>query len=187
MEPVSLVLGLSKLIPTVVGWFGNDDDAKTAEGIISIAKTVTGIEDPKTAVEQIKNDPALHIKFQEAMQPIIISRLEEDTKRLQSTNETMRAEYASKSWYISGWRPTFGYIVAFSWLFMMVALGLAIISEPAKAPAIINAMASLSFMWGIALAVLGVNVQQRSKDKQLAAGQSSAPGILSAITNRLMK
>lgn len=187
MEPISLALGLSELIPAIVGWFGNEDDAETANKIIDVAKSVAGINNAMSAVEDIKNNPSLHIEFKKAMQPIIISRLEENTKRLQATNETMRAEYASKSWYISGWRPTFGYIVAFSWLFMMVALGLTIISEPAKAPAIINAMASLSFMWGIALAVLGVNVQQRSKDKQLAAGQAPVPGILSTLTHRLIK
>jgi len=187
MEPISIVMGLSKIIPAVASWFGNDDDADTAESIIDIAKAVTGIEDPQDAAEQIKNDPALHIQFQQAMQPIIISRLEEDTKRLQATNETMRAEYASKSWYISGWRPTFGYIVAFSWLFMMIAMGVSILKNPTQAPTIIAAMSNLSFMWGIALAVLGVNVQQRSKDKQLSAGHAPMPGLLSSLTKKFLK
>jgi len=39
---------------------------------------------------------------------------------------------------------------------------------------------ALTPMWGIALAVLGVNVHKRSQDKQVAAGQAPS-GILNAI------
>lgn len=186
MEPISIALGLSKLVPQVVSWFGDDDDVKTAETLIDVAKTVTGVDDPQDAVTQIKNDPGLQIQFQQAMQPVIISRMEERTKRLEAVNQTMRAEYASKSRYVSSWRPTFGYLVALSWFLMMAALSYAIFDSPKEAPAIIAAMASLSFMWGIAMAVLGVNVQQRSKDKQTAVGLPQPPGIMSAVAQRIM-
>lgn len=186
MEPLSIALGLSKLVPQVVSWFGNDDDVKTAETLIDVARTVTGTDDPQDAVKQIENDPALQIQFQQAMQPVIIARMEATTKRLEAVNQTMRAEYASKSRFVSSWRPTFGYLVALSWFLMMAALSYVIFDSPKEAPAIISAMASLSFMWGIAMAVLGVNVQQRSKDKQTAAGVAQSPGIMSSLAQRFI-
>jgi len=189
MDPITLALGLSKLVPVVSTWFAGDSstDTSTAEKVLRVAQEVSGISDPQNAVNLINSDPALHIKFQQAMQPVIVSRLEETTKRLQAVNETMRAEVASKSWYIAGWRPTLGYAVTFSWLFLMAALCFTIFNTPDKAPAVINSMASLSFMWGIALSVLGINVQQRSKDKQLAAGVLPVPGLLASIASRVLK
>jgi hypothetical protein len=187
MEPLTLAVGLSKLVPSVMRWFGNDDDAKTADQIIDVAKKVTGVNDSQSAVDLIHDDPELQLEFQQAMQPVIIARYEAETKQLESVNATMRAEYASKRWFIAGWRPFFGYIVALSWFMLMVAIGVVIFTSPKEAPAIIAAIGSLSFMWSIALGVLGVSVHKRSKDKQLAAGQASPPGLLSAIASRIMK
>ncbi len=76
------------------------------------------------------------------------------------------------------WRPTFGYAVTAAWAAQMAAIAWAVVAHPTDAPAILAAAASLSAMWGVALAVLGVAVHERSRDKALAAGQP-APGLAS--------
>lgn len=95
---------------------------------------------------------------------------ERDTGILAEVNATMRAEAASDDRYVKRWRPTFGYVVAFTWGVQMTALSVAVVMYPAEAPALINAMVALQFMWGVALSVLGISVVKRSHDKQVAAG-----------------
>lgn len=186
-DPITIALGLSKIVPGIVRFFGGDDAADVADKTIGIAKRIAGIDDPEEAIHAINNDPSLQIQLQQAMQPVLIAQFESEAKKLESINATMRAEYASNRSFVANWRPFFGYVVALSWLLLMVALSVVILTKPEEAPAIIAAMASLSFMWSIALAVLGVSVQQRSKDKQIAAGHSPGPGIVSAIASRFLK
>lgn len=186
-DPITLAIGLSKVVPGIVRWLGGDKAGDVADTAIDVAKTIAGVDDGESALTQIQNDPALQIAYQQAMQPVLVARYEAETKQLESINATMRAEYASKQWFIAGWRPFFGYIVAVSWLLLMVALGYVIFAAPDKAPAVISAMASLSFMWSIALAVLGISVRERSKDKQVAAGHDPGMGLMGAIASRIMK
>lgn len=91
-------------------------------------------------------------------------------------NATIRAETRAEDAYVRRWRPTFGYMVALTWGLQMGAVAWAVLAAPADAPAILAAAGSLSVMWGVALAVLGVAVHERSRDKAVAAGQP-APGL----------
>ena len=93
-------------------------------------------------------------------------------------NATMRAETRAEDAYVRRWRPTFGYAVTAAWALQMAAIAWAVIAHPLDAPAIFAGAASLSAMWGVALAVLGIAVHERSRDKALAAGQP-APGLAS--------
>ncbi len=105
---------------------------------------------------------------------------------LSQINETYRSEVRSDDAYVRRWRPTFGYAVALTWVLQVGALVYAIVQHPEQAGAIIAAMASLSFIWGIALSILGVNVVKRSQDKQLATGQTPEPSLLSALVKRVI-
>ena len=91
-------------------------------------------------------------------------------------NATLRAETRAEDAYVRRWRPTFGYAVTAAWGLQMAAIAWTVVAHPADAPAILAAAASLSAMWGVALAVLGVAVHERSRDKALAAGLP-APGL----------
>lgn len=101
-------------------------------------------------------------------------------------NETFRSEVRSEDAYVRRWRPTFGYAVALTWVMQVGALVYAIVRHPEQAGTIIAAMASLSFIWGIALSILGVSVVRRSRDKQLAAGHPPEPSVLGALLSRVV-
>ncbi len=95
------------------------------------------------------------------------AQIRADARVVAAVNRTIRAEADNADPYVRRWRPTFGYVVAAAWGSQMAALSWAIVSAPAAAPALINAMTALTTMWGIALGVLGVSVVKRSHDKAL--------------------
>jgi len=78
---------------------------------------------------------------------------------------SLRWERLDDGWYVRGWRPTFGYAVAFGWVATTGAVAWAVVHEPAQAPAIIAALMETAPLWGMALGVLGVAVVKRSQDK----------------------
>lgn len=120
-------------------------------------------------------------------------QLAAETARLTQVNQTMRAEAASNDGYVRRWRPTFGYAVALAWV--VQAFGIigaclyAAIASPTAAGPIIDAVgnmvSALGMQWAVALSVLGVSVAKRSQDKQVAAGQQPAGGVLGALAKRL--
>ena len=63
-------------------------------------------------------------------------------------------------------RPIFGYIVAIAWGLQMLAVAFVILFKTQDAPAIINAMSSLSTTWAVGLSVLGIYVYRRKTDKK---------------------
>ncbi|MEI8393348.1 MAG: 3TM-type holin [Rhodospirillaceae bacterium] len=92
---------------------------------------------------------------------------------LREINQTMRAEVGSDDPYVRRMRPTFGYIMAFSWLAQMWSLAWIIVTAPAQAGGVVNAMASLGTIWSVGLGVLGIYVYKRSDEKKLAVGQKA--------------
>lgn len=142
----------------------------------TVLASVFGAENDAQAVsEAIQADPkaAAKLKAAEMGHAAEMRRmvLEAETTRLAEINKTMRAELATDDKYKTWWRPTFGYMAAITWFVQGLAIVYAIIAEPMEAPKIIEAIASLGMMWSVALAVLGVQINARSKDKQTATGQ----------------
>lgn len=190
---VSAIMGLAHLVPGLVRLFQGDKAGDVAQKAVDVAKVITGTESPEEAAQQIKNDPALLVKYQEAMNPIVIAELEAEAAKLESVNQTIRAEYNQDDLYTKRWRPTYGYCAAITWTLQMLGLtfivGWAVIAAPKDAPGVIAAIAGmlspLMVLWGVALAVLGVSVAARSQDKANKLGQQSKPGILSSIAQRI--
>jgi len=175
------IYALAQLAPTVLGLFTKDETAtKAAEAVSTVAQAITGKSTNDDALAALKTDPKLLIEYQNAMNAQAISMYQEETKRLESVNATIRAEAASADPFTRRWRPFYGYVVALTWGGQMGAISYLVIAEPNQVAAIINAMVALSFMWVTALSVLGVAVHERSKDKQVAAGQQPA-GLLDAF------
>lgn len=106
---------------------------------------------------------------------------------LHEINQTIRAEVASDDPYVRRMRPTFGYIMALTWCAQMGGLAWVIVTEPAQAGTVINAMASLGAIWSVGLGVLGIYVYKRSDDKRLAAGAPDAgdTGALGTLARAL--
>lgn len=163
-------------------------------GMIS---SVLGVENTPEAVATALKDPAQVLelkKFEiEHKSELVRLNLEAETKQLSEVNQTIRAEAASSDPYVRRWRPTFGYCVAGAWtlqvLGIIFAVIWAVIAAPEKASEVINAIGALcgalTASWAVALAVLGVNVHKRSKDKETAAGTPAPAGILSTIVNAI--
>lgn len=174
-----LAADVSKFAPAIGGALGGP--AGGAVG--TVLASVFGAENNAQAVsEAIQADPqaAAKLKAAEMDHAAEMRRmvLEAETSRLGEINKTMRAELATDGKYKTWWRPTFGYLAAGTWTIQGLAIVYAIIAQPAEAPRIIEAIAGLGMMWSVALGVLGVQINARSKDKQTATGQAPQ-GLLS--------
>lgn len=64
MDPITLGLMALKFAPAVAGWIGGKDAKETAEKVVGIAESVTGLKGD-VAVEALSKDPDLAYKFEE--------------------------------------------------------------------------------------------------------------------------
>ena len=64
MAPIiPIAMGLLEIAPALAGMFRGKKAKKAAEAVVGIAKAVSGIADPQAAVETIKGNPDLVLKF----------------------------------------------------------------------------------------------------------------------------
>lgn len=147
--------------------------------------------DPESAVklQQVQSDE--RVRLREIAGKQAIAGIEAETEQHRTVNETMRAELKAGSGYRAGWRPAFGYIMAFNMAVISLAFAAgigAIIHEPTNAGDISDGFAAMlsSFVtiFSIGLGVLGVQVHKRSKDKELADGIKK-PGMLQQLRGAL--
>jgi hypothetical protein len=155
----------------------------------ALVSSVLGVDnEPDEVHKALEADPSLLLKLRQAemeqqakLQQMMV---ESETQRMTQINETIRAELASGDKFKSYWRPLFGYIMAITWGTIMLATTYQILFNPDKVASIIAALGQLSGLWGIGLAVLGVNVWKRSDDKAQAYGRPPE-GIISALATRI--
>jgi len=166
MDPITIALGLSQFVPSIVRWIGGDKAGDVAQHVVNVARAVTGAGDGDAALAALKADPQLVLQYQQAMVAYERDLYAEDTKRLQAINQTMQVEAASADPYVRRMRPTFGYIMAITWAATMLAVARAIAVAPSTAPTIIASVSQLTGLWGIGLAVLGIYVYKRSDEKK---------------------
>ena len=88
---------------------------------------------------------------------------------LSEINQSLRAEVASDDKYVRRMRPTFGYLMAFTWAAQMFGIAYVIMFETDKAGVVMAAMGNLSAIWAVGLSVLGIYVYRRSDDKKALA------------------
>jgi hypothetical protein len=170
MDPISIAMGLATIVPKIVGWIGGDKAEATANKVLDVAKSVTGIGDPKSAVDAIKADPALALQFQQAVMALELALAQEENKTLAEVNATMRAEGASEHWPQWSWRPFWGFSSGTAFLFVALLccwLGyLAVSARDMTAlqmiPQLVGAFATLFAIPG---AILGVTAWKRGQEK----------------------
>ncbi len=186
--PLALTVA-SEFAPGIVRHLAGDKAGDVADTVANVARQVTGADDLDEAAAIARADPAVAAQLRLALAETDMSleqtRLEEETKRLESINKTIRAEASSQDAFVRRWRPMFGYIAGFSWGTQMAALAWVIVATPEYAAEVITAMASLSVIWSVALAVLGVNITARSRDKQVASGQPPPAGLINTVVGKL--
>lgn len=115
------------------------------------------------------------------------------------TGQTMRVEYGSSDPFVRHWRPMWGYVTAYAWAGEALAIvgGIAggvtaaLMGQTKAAQVVLGSMpiiiGSMAALWSIALAVLGVNIVQRSKDKALQSGHTPEPGLIASFLNKIVK
>ena len=165
MDPISIALGLSQFVPGIVRWIAGDDAGKVAEDVVGIAKAVSGQDDGDKALKAIQKNPELALQFQRDMQSFELGKYQEETKRLEAINATMRKEYSSNDPYVRRMRPTFGYIMAATWLAQMMAVAYVIAFDTENVGKVLVGISQLSTIWTVGLAVLGIYVYRRSSEK----------------------
>lgn len=182
-----VITALISAAPALLGLFDGDGEGtaeKVAKVASDVARSVTGKGNDGEALKALEADPELLLEYQRQTAQRAISLYQEETKRLQAVNETIRAEAASTDPYVRRMRPTMGYALILSWTMTMAAVVYTIVDDPGAAASVIVALADLSIMWSVALSVLGLYVYKRSEDKKPAAGQGL--GVLGRIAGRVL-
>ena len=191
MDPITIALGLAKLVPWIAGQLAGEKAQETAETVVRVAQAVTGIEDPEEAARKVAGDRGELLKFETALNEWRLQMAREDTARLIEINRTMQAEGQADDPWRRRWRPYWGFVSGTAFgiqIFgLMFIMGWAVIAEPAESAVIIERLAglasSLMTTWALALAVLGVAVWKRSEDKQTQAGLNPK-GILDSLRGK---
>lgn len=109
-------------------------------------------------------------------------KMSENQTALSEINASLRAEVNSADAYVRRMRPTFGYLMAFTWAAQMFGVAYVVIFETEKAAAVMNGMESLSAIWGVGLSVLGIYVYKRSEEKKGTLSTSIIDRILPKST-----
>ena len=79
--PLALSLA-THYAPKLVGWLAGEKAEDTAIQVVEVAKALTGIPDPVMAVQAIKQDPELQLRFQEQANNLELGLAREETARL---------------------------------------------------------------------------------------------------------
>lgn len=98
-------------------------------------------------------------------------KISETQAAYEQVNESLRAEVSSEDAYVRRMRPTFGYLIAFTWAAQMFAIAYIIVFKTSESSVILQAMESLDMIWGIGLSVLGVYVYKRSEEKKISPSE----------------
>ncbi|WP_085593481.1 3TM-type holin [Thalassospira sp. MCCC 1A01428] len=88
------------------------------------------------------------------------------TADIASVNSTMTTEAQSDHWWVSGWRPFWGFASATAWAFLAGCLGIAILRGDGVGIALSVFNAVPETFWLIPLAVLGIASWHRGKEKR---------------------
>ena len=172
-----LIPALIQLAPTLIGLFTDDPKASTVAEIASdVARAVTGEDNDDDALTALNNDPKLLIEYQRATADEAIALYREETKRLQSINKTIRAEVTSSDPYVRRMRPTWGYVMAATWSLIMVVIGRDLWEYPGM---LTQTLPHIVTLFGLGLAVLGVYVHGRTREKSGKKG-----GILGDVLSK---
>ncbi|MDF1749950.1 MAG: 3TM-type holin [Alphaproteobacteria bacterium] len=160
MLPMLLAqIGLPLLVKAVGGALSNSSNSVAKAAGEALGQVDTEISAGRLDGDQLK-EANRHLEA--------IATLEATTDQtwLQEVNQTIRAESTSEDAYVRRMRPTFGYIMAFTWAAQMGAIAYTVVADPQQAAPVIAAVASLGTIWTVGLSVLGIYVYRRSGEKQ---------------------
>ncbi len=159
MLPVLLAkIGLPVLIKTVSQALGNVDNPVAKAASTTLQQVDDAISLGQISPEEIK-EANRHVEKMAELESA------EANTTITQVNESLRAEAASQDIYVRRMRPTFGYIMAFTWAAQMLAIAFVILDNPDQAGSVMRAMGDLDTIWTVGLSVLGIYVYKRSQEK----------------------
>ena len=200
MEWSSVGKSILKVAPMVGGLLLGPPGAALGATVSMIASTLGVGPDPEEILNTIK-DPAMLLKLKELeitnrtelvrlQTESTVQQMAEETKRIQSVNETMRVEAKTEHWIQYAWRPIWGLVSAGT--FLMVSIFICIIAYKAittgdggslgHIPLIIGAFTSL---FSIPAAILGIASWHRGKEKIEGVKKEEivAQGLISRVVD----
>ncbi len=152
-------VGLPVLIAIVGGALSVLDHPAAKTAVQALGKVENALKSGQITPEQL----AEANRHSEKMAEMEIENYQES---LSEINKSLRAEIASEDKYVRRMRPTFGYLMAFTWGAQMFGIAYVIIFDTDKAGVVMAAMGNLSAIWAVGLSVLGIYVYKRSEDKR---------------------
>jgi hypothetical protein len=183
---------VAKYAPTVATALGGPAAGGIASGAAAMVTGLLGVENSPAGLVAATQDPAKQAELirieNEHKRELTRMAFEaqakadaEETARLSETNATMRAELSHEGVYKSGWRPAIGWVLAMAFGVMSVAMAVSLLRDPSQLPAIMDGVITLVVAMA---AVLGVNINARSKDKRVAMTGEAPRSFLDAIRTK---
>ncbi len=159
-----------------------------------VASELGVANEPKAIEKAILNDTTsllrlaeIESQYETKLKELLLAhaQLHSDERKVQlaAQHATIQAEIASNDTFVRRWRPTWGYVMCFSWVVTVIAVSVVMMLHPLQAATVIAAVAALQPMYTIGLLVLGVNIHKRSQDKQVAAGLP-IKGVFDAVVDK---
>jgi len=177
------VKGAAPLVATVLG-----GPAGAAASVIGGIASLFGSEpEPDKIAEAIKADPEAMIKLRqfESQNRTELAKLsiQSATQITLAVNQTMQAESQSDKWWVSAWRPFWGFISGAAFFALVIFVCFlaweAISTKDPSAIAMIPALVSAFIgLFGVPAAILGIASWHRGKEKRIKAGEVEQPNIL---------
>ncbi|MBF0251092.1 MAG: hypothetical protein HQL35_10730 [Alphaproteobacteria bacterium] len=189
---------VSKAAPILGGFLAGGPVGAGAAALKLVASEFGAVAEPDAVTAAIQADPDAAVKLRQIeldhkteLQRLLI---ENEARQQAEVNASMRAEAAADDGYVRRWRPTIGYVVAFQFGLLGLAvfagvIGAIFAADAEQSTAILSGLGTLIGSMTVIIAseaaMLGVNITQRSRDKAVSAGHPPQPGILAALTGRV--
>jgi hypothetical protein len=180
-----LIIGaLAQLAPSIIGLFDSDSVdtvARISKTVSAVARAVTGQDTDDAALDILRADPELLVRYQGEMNTHAASLWAEETRRMRMVNETYRLELKSGDRFVRWMRPTFGYIMAAAFGVTMFSVCKTILFNPQDVAEVVGSVSELTGLFTTGLIVLGVYVHGRSREK------TGGVGVLDALLSRIKR
>lgn len=188
---------IAKQLPVLGGALGSAaGPAGTATGSMIggwVAKALGVDADPDQVAQALNGDPEATAKLRKLendheteLKQIQLeahkANLQAQSEQTQAVNETMRVEYQTEGLFKSGWRPAIGWTVCAGFFELFSSLTWTILTRPDQITQVMDSVYAL-IVFGAG--ILGVNIHQRSKDKQTAMTGQTPLGFMDAIKTRV--
>mgnify|MGYP003645289931 CR=1 FL=1 len=77
MDPITIALGIARLVPMVTGWIAGDDAEEKAQGVVDMAMDVTGAVTGRAALTALQGNPDMVLALEDKVTERIKLHLED--------------------------------------------------------------------------------------------------------------